>query len=130
MATNQHDITVTLSDELDARLRAECEQLEMSREERLLNLLEYGIAPAHNLKPGVIPEGLEQLQEYLSQIPGLDIFSASEPNDARWWFKLQIDIESTIAWHVVQNLAFVLNEISIFEPLPTTFKPTSPPPLT
>lgn len=52
---------------------------------------------------------------------------ATEPSE-RWWVKLQIDIRSHMAWHVVQELAHVLNFISLAERLPTVFKPTSSPP--
>ncbi len=42
--------------------------------------------------------------------------------------KFSIDIESPLAWHVVQELGHVLNYLSVSERLPTTFKPVSPPP--
>lgn len=100
----------------------------MSREERVRQLLEYGIAPAANLEPGFISAGLEELREFVSRIPGVHVISVSNVDEPRWWVKLQIDINSRTAWYVVQNLAYVLNEISLTEPLPTTFKPTSPPP--
>ncbi len=123
-----HTLALTLSPEVDQRLTEEAKQLGMSREERVQELLNYGIAPAANLEPGFIPERLRELKEFVDQIPGVDAISISEPNEARWWVKLQIDIKSQTAWHVVQNLAFVLNEISVTETLPTTFKPTAPPP--
>ncbi|WP_202947866.1 hypothetical protein [Desulfosporosinus acidiphilus] len=42
--------------------------------------------------------------------------------------KIYIDIDHPLSWHVVQELGYVLNYISISEPLPTIFKPVSPPP--
>ncbi len=45
-----------------------------------------------------------------------------------WWVKLQIDIGHPLAWQVVQELGHILNYMSISEPLPTIFKPVSPPP--
>ncbi len=121
-------LKLDLPPEVDDRLTQEAKQLGMSREERVQELLNYGIAPAENLKPGFIPERLRELKDFIDQIPSVEVLSTSEPNEGRWWIKLQIDINSKTAWHVVQNLAFVLNEISVTETLPTTFKPTAPPP--
>ncbi|HEX8668834.1 MAG TPA: hypothetical protein VF727_10740 [Allosphingosinicella sp.] len=45
-----------------------------------------------------------------------------------WWVKLTLDIDHPLAWHAVQELGHVLNLLSIEEPLPTVFKPVSPPP--
>jgi hypothetical protein len=45
-----------------------------------------------------------------------------------WWIKLAIDIDSPLAWRAVQELAHVLNCLSLDEPLATSFKPVSPPP--
>ncbi|GIW91504.1 MAG: hypothetical protein KatS3mg109_1936 [Pirellulaceae bacterium] len=128
VAMNDHELSLTLTPEIDDRLHKEAEQLGMSREERVQELLKYGIASAENLEPGFIPKRLEELKQFVSQIPGVDVISISEPDESRSWVKLKIDINSKTAWHVVQNLAYVLNELSVTETLPTTFKPTSPPP--
>ena len=48
--------------------------------------------------------------------------------DAYWWVKLTIDIADPLAWRVVQELGFVLNDLSLQDKLPTVFKPVSPPP--
>lgn len=122
------ELSLKLSAELDRRIREEASRLDMSREQRVLELLEYGIAPARNLEPGFIPEALEELKQFLTRIPGIEVISLSDPNEARWWVKLRIDIDSTAAWHVVQGLGYVLNELSLTDRLPTTFKPVSPPP--
>jgi len=45
-----------------------------------------------------------------------------------WWVKFSLDISHRLAWNVVQELAHVLNYLSLDERLPTVFKPTSPPP--
>ena len=45
-----------------------------------------------------------------------------------WWVKFAIDVDHPLAWHVVQELGHVLNSLSLDEPLPTTFRPVSPPP--
>jgi hypothetical protein len=52
----------------------------------------------------------------------------SKPNEEWWWVKFRIDIRDALAWHVVQELGYVLNYISIEERLPTVFMPVSPPP--
>jgi hypothetical protein len=48
--------------------------------------------------------------------------------DGNWWVKFKIDINHKFAWQVVQEIGFVVNYISLNEPLPTVFYPASPPP--
>ena len=48
--------------------------------------------------------------------------------DGIWWLKFSLDIDHPLAWHAVQELGHVLNFLSLEEPLPTRFKPVSPPP--
>ena len=42
--------------------------------------------------------------------------------------KFSLNIDHPLAWNVVQELAHVLNYLSVSERLPTVFKPLSPPP--
>ena len=49
-------------------------------------------------------------------------------DSAAWWVKFAIDVDHPLAWNVVQELGHVLNSLSVEEPLPTVFKPVSPPP--
>jgi len=76
----------------------------------------------------------QKLLDYLIRVPSVqsdDTLSrgigCGEENGI-WWIKFGIDIEHPLAWHVVQELGHVLNYLSIEEPLPTIFKPVSPPP--
>ena len=48
--------------------------------------------------------------------------------DGAWWVKFKIDIAHPLAWQVVQEFGYVLNYLSLNEPLPSCFKPVSPPP--
>lgn len=75
------------------------------------------------------PPSLRALIELLDSLPATEVLAASAPGPAEpWWIKLALDIHDHMAWHVVQELAFVLNYISISERLPTVFMPVSPPP--
>ncbi|MEM8646893.1 MAG: hypothetical protein AAGF86_11165 [Pseudomonadota bacterium] len=49
-------------------------------------------------------------------------------SDGVWWAKFSLDIDHPLAWAVVQELAYVLNQLSLNDRLPTVFKPVSPPP--
>lgn len=49
-------------------------------------------------------------------------------DDGIWWVKFSLSLNHELAWNVVQELAHVLNHLSVSERLPTVFKPVSPPP--
>ena len=79
----------------------------------------------------VVSDGraFKKLEEYLASVPAVQQwFGHGYDESGGWWVKFGIDIEHPLAWHVVQELAHVLNYLSIDEPLPTVFKPVSPPP--
>ena len=74
------------------------------------------------------------LINYLQRIPAVEVNDTpsrgfgSGIGDGIWWVKFSINVNHPLAWNAVQELAFVLNYISISERLPTTFMPVSPPP--
>lgn len=74
------------------------------------------------------------LLDYLARIPAVETEDTpsrgfgSGVGDGIWWVKLSIAIDHELAWSAVQELGHVLNYISTTEPLPTIFKPVSPPP--
>ena len=75
-----------------------------------------------------------ELIDYLRRIPAVESndtpsggFGSGE-DDGVWWVKFSINIDHPLAWHTVQELGHVLNYLSVTEPLPTLFKPVSPPP--
>jgi hypothetical protein len=69
------------------------------------------------------------LLEFLRKIPAIQHSIASGfYEDKNWWIKLSLDIENSLAWHVVQELAHVLNYLSVNERLPASFYPVSAPP--
>lgn len=70
----------------------------------------------------------EPLKNYLSAVPAVRDISSGFSGDGYWWLKFEIDIEHPLAWSVVQELAHVLNYVSLEERLPTVFMPVSPPP--
>ncbi|HWT50899.1 MAG TPA: hypothetical protein VN113_01805, partial [Caulobacter sp.] len=49
-------------------------------------------------------------------------------DEGGWWVKFSLDIDHPLAWNAVQEMGYVLNELSLSERLPTVFKPVSPPP--
>jgi hypothetical protein len=76
----------------------------------------------------------DALRDFLLRIPAIQINDTPSrgigvgANDQFWWVKFGIDVAHPLAWRVVQELAHVLNLLSVDEPLPTIFKPVSPPP--
>ena len=69
------------------------------------------------------------LTSLLRKIPGIDprIGFGKEENDL-WWAKFAIDIDHDLAWRVIQELACIVNYLSINDRLPTKFYPVSPAP--
>jgi hypothetical protein len=71
----------------------------------------------------------QSLETFLGRVPSVrGPIGKGRGDDGRWWVKLVIDIEHPLAWHVVQDLGYVLNYLSLNERLPTCFMPVSPPP--
>ena len=72
---------------------------------------------------------LQPLVAYIESLPAVQqpVGYGQEPG-GRWWVKFGISTEDALAWRVVQELAYVLNYVSVEERLPTVFKPVSPPP--
>ena len=75
------------------------------------------------------------LLDYLARIPAVRTndtpsrgMGCGSDDDDYWWVKFVIDLDHPLAWHTVQELGHVLNLLSLDEPLPTLFKPVSPPP--
>lgn len=70
----------------------------------------------------------EVLVTFLKKIPAVDHrIGSGTSQSGLWWVKFGIDIEHPLAWRVVQELGHILNYVSVNEPLPTVFKPVSPP---
>ena len=75
-----------------------------------------------------------KLLAFLARIPAVQTNDTpwagfgSGMNDAGWWVKFSINIDHPLAWSAVQEIGYVLNELSLSERLPTVFKPVSPPP--
>lgn len=71
----------------------------------------------------------DDLTAFLKRVPGISgtIGTGTSP-DGEWWAKFKIDIAHPLAWNVVQELAHVLNYMSLADRLPTVFMPVSPPP--
>jgi hypothetical protein len=76
----------------------------------------------------------QKLLAFLSRVPAIETNDTpsggfgSGLNDGVWWVKFSIEIDHQLAWSTVQEMAHVLNLLSISERLPTVFKPVSPPP--
>jgi hypothetical protein len=75
-----------------------------------------------------------KLLAFLSRVPAIKVNETPSRGfgtgleDGTWWVKFSIAIDNPLAWSVVQEMAHVLNYLSVSERLPTVFKPVSPPP--
>jgi hypothetical protein len=70
------------------------------------------------------------LKSFLEKVPSISgrIGAGAGTGDMAWWVKFTIDVADPLAWRAVQELAYVLNYLSVNERLPTVFMPVSPPP--
>ena len=75
-----------------------------------------------------------KLLDYLARVPSVQVNDTPSRGigatigERVWWAKFALDLDHPLAWNVVQELGHVLNYLSVDEPLPTLFKPVSPPP--
>jgi hypothetical protein len=66
--------------------------------------------------------------KYIGRFPAVKWATSGEDDDGYWWIKFHLDIAHPCAWHIVQALAYVFANLSINDPLPVFFYPTSSPP--
>lgn len=85
-------------------------------------------------EPGPHHPRFDRLIDYLARVPAVRTNETPSrgigtgSGGTIWWVKFPLDLDDPLAWHVVQEFAHVLNLLSLEEPLPTLFKPVSPPP--
>ena len=70
--------------------------------------------------------GGEYIKQFFGKIPCVQ--GVVFVNINSWYIKLDFDLNSKIVWNVIQELSFVLNNLSLLKKLPVIFKPISPPP--
>lgn len=119
---------INIPQKLKKALEKEAMDAKVSLHAHIIKKLESITPPVDFIDRNIVNHGLPVLVEYLEKIPSVEVLSSEVTPDAFWWVKLNIDISNKYAWNVVQELGFVLNSISILEPMPTVFKPVSPPP--
>lgn len=121
-------LELNLPKKLKKALEKEANDANISVSAHIIKKLEGVTPPSEFIDKNKLDSGLPVLVSYLNQIPGVSVISSQVSGDAYWWVKLNIDIKNKYSWNVVQELGFVLNYISLNEPMPTVFKPVSPPP--
>lgn len=76
----------------------------------------------------------ERIVDFLARIPAIETDASPShaietgESNGQWWVQFSLDIDHDLAWYVVQEMACVLNYLSLEERLPTVFKPISPAP--
>lgn len=71
----------------------------------------------------------EALTALLARVPGIQPqIGTGQLDGGGWYVKFSLNIDDDLAWNVVQELAHVLNYVSVNDRLPTVFMPVSPPP--
>lgn len=119
---------LNLPKKLEKALEKEAADAKINLHAHIVKKLEGITPPTEYIDIEILEKGLPLLLEFLEKIPSVTVISSNLSENAYWWVKLDIDINNKLAWNVVQELGFVLNYISIREPMPTIFKPVSPPP--
>jgi hypothetical protein len=74
--------------------------------------------------------GFVPLTSFLEKVPSVSgpVAVGVGSSGLAWWAKFTIDVADPLSWRAVQELAHVLNYLSVNERLPTAFMPISPPP--
>ena len=113
---------LTLPGKLQKALEREAEDAKRTLHAHLVRKLENITPPAESIDPKPLHANLPRLVAYLERMPGVSVLSSEVTRDAYWWVKLTLDLAHPLAWRVVQELGFVLNDLSLQEKLPTVFK--------
>ena len=80
-----------------------------------------------------VKHDLDKLLAFLQRLPVIDVPAGRKSigrgafDPGNWWLKFSLDTEHPLSWRHVQELGFVLNDLSVDERLPTVFMPVSPP---
>ncbi len=121
-------IEINIPKKLRKALDREASDAKQTLHAHIIKKLEKVTPPIEYIDKSILEKGLPSLVAFLNSVPSVSVVSSEITSDAYWWIKLNIDISHHLAWHVVQEFGFIFNYISIQEPLPTIFKPVSPPP--
>jgi hypothetical protein len=70
------------------------------------------------------------LTSFLEKVPSISgpVSIGAGSGGIGWWAKFTVDVSDPLAWRAIQELAHVLNYLSLNDRLPTVFMPVSPPP--
>jgi hypothetical protein len=64
----------------------------------------------------------------IATFPSVVWVSSQQNENGWWWVKFHLDMEAPASLIIVQALAYIFNGLSLNDPLPTRFFPTSSPP--
>lgn len=117
-----------LPPKLRKALEKEASEASRTLHAHIVRKLEGITPPVEGIDRRPLEKGLPKLVDFLRRVPGVRVLSSDITPDAYWWVKFEVDIDHKLSWNVVQELGYVLNEISVTEKLPTVLKPVSPPP--
>jgi len=119
---------ISLPNSLAEALQREAKDAGRTLDQHVADKLQRITPPPETIDKAKILAGFPKLVDFFAGVPAVSVVSSQVEDDAYWWIKFDIDLEHHLAWRVVQEFGFVLNYISVSEPLPTVFKPVSPPP--
>jgi hypothetical protein len=74
-------------------------------------------------------EAFVALRDVIDQTPSARFVSSKMNRDGTWWVQLRLNHSHHLVWHVIQRYGYVLNSITMINPLPTMFAPRSLPPV-
>ncbi|MFT0211004.1 hypothetical protein VQ643_00105 [Pseudomonas sp. F1_0610] len=121
-------LEISLPKKLKKTLEKEASDASINLAAHIVKKLERITSPAEYINKKKLKAGLPILVDFVSKLPGVSIIASEVTRDAYWWIKFDIDSSHPLVWRVIQELSFVFNSIALSDPLPTVFKPSSPPP--
>jgi hypothetical protein len=64
----------------------------------------------------------------IATFPGVEWVSSQQDESGFWWVKFHLDMNASASLIIIQALAYIFNGLSLNDPLPTVFFPSSSPP--
>ncbi|WP_342068908.1 hypothetical protein [Yoonia algicola] len=78
-------------------------------------------------QPEPISQKFHALRDTINQTPAARFVSSQENESSHWGVQIELELNHSLVWHVIQRYSYTLNWLTTTNPLPTKFFPRSLP---